>query len=318
MNKSVQYLALALIAQCLILATVLFSTQNESFEKENSLLEFDKSAITELVIGDSAGELSLIKNESEWTLPSYANLPVKTDRVEEVLEDLKNIHITWPVATSKEAATRFEVAMDNAQKSVKLKNGKEILAKLYFGTSPGFRKVHVRTGESDDIYAAEFSQHKISTKGEDWFNRKVLAYSGTITKVLIGDIEISKLADQWKVAGLDAESVDVTKVSDWVNNLNSLSVVRLIQGNDRDKLLVLDANFSVLVEGDQGAATYQFWKKGETFYVKRTDVDTLFEVANYEAEKYQTLNIDNFRKLDTLDDAGDDAGVGAPESPNSF
>lgn len=317
MSKTIQYLALALIAQALILATVLF-TKNQGTEVESiSLLDFEVSAVDSLIIGDGSGELEIQKQDGQWSLPGYGGLSVKTEKVNEVLDELAKLKTNWPVASSDEAADRFEVTVSNAQKSIKLKSGDEIVAKLYLGTSPGFRKVHTRAADDKNIYALEFSQYRISTKGEDWFDKNLLSYSGTINSVQVGDTTLTRDNENWQVSTLDTETVDSTKVENWIKNLGTLQVSKLVTGNEKDKLLVTDVNLEIQVDGDKGLALYKLWQKDDKYFIKRSEDQSLFEIATYQAKKYFELDLASFAIDDTSDETASDT-IGLPaESPPS-
>lgn len=319
MSKTIQFLTLALIVQCLILATVVFTkNQDVQQDKDGLLLTFDPTTIDSLIIGDGTGELELKKQGEAWSLPAYDGLPVKAEKVSEVLDELANLHTGWPIASSESAATRFEVTMENAQKSLKLKSGDEIIDKLYLGTSPGFRKVHARTSGDKNIYAVEFSQHRVSTKGEDWFDKELLSYQSEINKLKVGTTEIAKTDAGWSVSGLAQEQTDANKVSTWLKNLASLPVRKLINGNDKDKLLVLDPNLEIQVEGDGSAVAYKLWKKDEQYFIKRSDSERLFEIASYQAQKYFDLDVSSFKTEPPAEASGAQADPFSPEigSPN--
>lgn len=307
MSKTIQYLALALIAQALILATVLFTKNQGTDVKISSLLDFETSTVDSLIIGDGSGELEIHKQDGEWRLPGYGGLSVKTEKVSEVLDELAKLKTGWPVASSDEAANRFEVTVSNAQKSIKLKSGDEIVAKLYLGTSPGFRKVHARAADDENIYALEFSQYRISTKGEDWFDKNVLGYSGTINSVQVGDITLTRDNEKWLVSTLDAETVDSTKVENWIKNLGTLQVSKLVTGNEKDKLLVMDVNLQMQVEGENGLALYKLWQKDDKYFIKRSEDQGLFEIASFQAKKYFDMDVASFSLDDTSDETASDA-----------
>lgn len=294
MSKTIQYLALALIVQLLILATVLF-TKNQGTQTEGGLLlEFAPDSIDSLIIGDGTGELEIKKQDDGWYLPAYGELAVKNEKVTEILDELAKLHASWPVAATEEAAERFEVSKENAQKSLQLKSGDEIVGKLYLGTSPGFRKVHARVSEDDNVYAVEFSQYRVSTKGEDWFDKNVLGFQSPISSLKVGDTAFNKTETGWSVSGLPVDKTDSAEVESWLKNLSTLQVSKLITGNDKDKLLVLDPNLEIQVEGEGNVTAYKLWKKDDNYYIKRADNQQLFEIAPYQAKKYFELDVKTF------------------------
>lgn len=317
MSKTIQFLTLALIVQLLILATVLF-TKNQSTETEGGLLlEFAVESVDSLIIGDGTGELEIKKQGDGWYLPGYGELAVKSEKVTEILDELAKLHTSWPVATTEDAAKRFEVSKENAQKSLQLKSGDEIVGKLYLGTSPGFRKVHARVSEDDNVYAVEFSQYRVSTKGEDWFDKNFLAYKKPVSSLKVGDTQFSKTDAGWNVSGLAAEKTDAAEVEGWVKNIADLQVNKLITGNDKDKLLVLDPNLEIQVQGEGEVVAYRLWKKGENYYIKRADNQQLFEIMPHQAKKYFELDVSNFA-IDTGEAGENESADGTAQSQSSI
>jgi len=45
---------------------------------------------------------------------------------------------------------------------------------LYFGSSPGFRKVYVRQGHEEEVFAVEFDTSTMAVKTEDWIDKEIL------------------------------------------------------------------------------------------------------------------------------------------------
>ena len=77
---------------------------------------------------------------------------------------------------------------------------------LYVGTSPGFKRSHIRQEEDDDVYALEFSAYKASTKDSDWLDKSLLALP-SVKRIKGEDFELIKEDDtrNWSGAPLTAE-----------------------------------------------------------------------------------------------------------------
>ena len=299
MNKTIQYLAIAFIVQCLILGTVLFGKNSSSLQERSRFLEFDATSIDSLTIKDAQGELFLKKENGLWLLPDYGNLPIVTGKVEGVLDDLSALTVSWPIASSESAAKRFEVDMDNAQKSIKLKMGNEIIANMYLGTSPGYRKVHARNSDSDDIYAIEFSQHQISNKYEDWFDKGILQYDGELSKVSVDSLTAIKANDVWSIENYQEEvSLSPEKIAAWAKRFNNIQVSKLIEGTDKERVIVMDPVLTVNLEGNQGSSSLVFFKKDDKTYVKKAGDEALFEIAGFQADPIMNAGITDFQAED--------------------
>ncbi|MFA0039029.1 DUF4340 domain-containing protein [Vibrio chagasii] len=77
---------------------------------------------------------------------------------------------------------------------------------LYVGTSPGFKRSHIRQEEDDDVYALEFSAYKASTKDSDWLDKSLLALP-SVKRIKGENFELIKEDDtrNWSGAPLTAE-----------------------------------------------------------------------------------------------------------------
>ena len=185
-----------------------------------SLLDFDAAAIDALVIEESgATSLRLERNDAGWQLePASEGTPAlaaDADKVSETLDKLAGLSAPWPVATSGSARTRFEVADDKYQRAVHLEvDGKQV-ASLLLGTSPGFRRLHVRTPGDDRIFEADLAHFDFSVNADDWIDRAVLAASGDVTALERFDAwQLTLSEGSWSLAGESAADVATPAASD--------------------------------------------------------------------------------------------------------
>lgn len=289
MHKTIQYLGILLVIQLLILAIVLFGKGSADPEESGQFLDFDIATIDSVVIKDADAELTLSKDGGGWQLPDFANLPVQGDQVENVLRDLAALKVDWPVATTDSAAKRFEVQMENAQRSIKLKNDMEIVANLYLGTSPGYRKSHVRLSDSDDIYALEFAQHRVSSKHEDWLDKSILQYKGELKQVNVGEIQamLNKETDEgvWSLSNASGEKpIDPEKIAKWVKRYNNLQISKLVGADKRSEIISLEPVLTANLSGADGSSTRIFYQQDEQYFVTTGGQELVFEMSSYEAK----------------------------------
>ena len=182
MNRHVKALSLVLAVQLAVLAGVLFWNQRAASTPAGALLQVDRAKIDGIVIVDEKGaKLKLARTEGGWTLPDSRGLPADGEKVGQMLDKLIAASAPWPVATSSESAKRFEVAADKFQREIQLLEQDKVVGDLYFGTSPGFKKVHARRADSDDVYAVAFANYEATARADDWLDKALLKPNGDVT-----------------------------------------------------------------------------------------------------------------------------------------
>jgi len=108
------------------------------------LINAEAQVIDELVISDNSGELRLNKTEGGWVIPALGGLAANEIKLTTVLSDLLNLKSDWPVASATGSRSRFEVSEDKFNRRVDLLSSNANVGRIYVGTSPGFKKSHVR------------------------------------------------------------------------------------------------------------------------------------------------------------------------------
>ena len=130
------------------------------------------------------------------------------------------------MATTQSAAKRFEVTDSNFQKHISIFSGEDLLASVYLGTSPSFRKVHARQTDDSDIYAIEFSNYEAGTSASSWLDKELLQTSGTIKELeRIGAYTLILDNGNWTT---EADLLlDESKVRSYVDRFESLTVFNI-------------------------------------------------------------------------------------------
>jgi hypothetical protein len=176
MNRLGKILALVLAAQLLLVVVVFWPQSNEAAGTANSaLLTFDADTVNRIAISDADNTVILSRNEDGWRMPEYHGLPVDMDKLPAVLNVLPGLARGWPVANKASAQTRFEVAADDFQRRVDYMVDEQSTVSLLVGTSPGFRKVHVRIADANPIYAVEFNSFDLPAQAAEWLDKSLLS-----------------------------------------------------------------------------------------------------------------------------------------------
>ena len=203
MNRHVKVLTLLLALQLLVLAGILGWQQRSVATTTGNLLTIDRGKVDGVVIVDDKGQqIKLQRGDAGWMLPDARGLPADGEKISQLLDKLIAANAPWPVATSAESAKRFEVAPDKFQREIKLTDKDQVVADLYLGTSPGFKKVHARRAESDDVYAISFANYDATSRTDDWLDKTLLKPTGDITAVTRPDHwKLQHTGDTWTLDG---------------------------------------------------------------------------------------------------------------------
>jgi len=285
MNRHVKALTLLLAAQLAILIGVLLWQQRDVTAGGGQLLTIDRVAVDGiLIVDDSGAKLKLARAAAGWQLPDAGGLPADADKVTQLLDKLFEASAPWPVATTAESAKRFEVTPDKFQRHIQLLVGDQVTGDVFLGTSPGFRKVHARLAQSDDIYAITFASFEATTKVDDWLDKSLLKPAGEISSLARPDHwSLEKTGDSWVLAGLDSgETTKQDTAKDLVNKVANLRVMGVGEAPADDAKPVLE----LIAHTASGDFDYRFYRAQEKsdFVVARNGQSGYFRVAAYIGE----------------------------------
>ena len=205
MIKRISLLSTLLILQLLIIAYLLFDAGEEGGQNENALqYSFNPDSVSRLVISDGQSDdkesLSLMRLGDDWVLPDAHGFTVSKNLVSQLLKNISAVNSSWPVADTSESITRFELSDSNYQRRVSIfsKDLEVAGVDFYLGTSPGFRKIHLRNAGSDKVYSVNLNQLEFSVSADYWMDKSLLSIPGQIIKVEKLDAwTIEKRDDSW-------------------------------------------------------------------------------------------------------------------------
>ncbi len=283
MNRHVKALSLLLALQLAVLGGILLWHQRVASTPTGTLLQVDRAKVDGIVIIDDKGaKLALQRTDAGWTLPD--SQPVDAEKVGQLLDKLLAASAPWPVATSTESAKRFEVAPDKFQREIRLLAQDQVVGDLYFGTSPGFKKVHARRADSEDVYAVAFANYEATTRADDWIDKALLKPNGDVTALTRPDHwRVQRNGEVWTLDGIAAgETTKQDVVTDLVNKIANLRVMGATQAPAADSVPVLLLTAST-ANGEFDYRFYQPQPKGD-LVVTRNGHDGAFKVAAYVGE----------------------------------
>jgi len=282
------FILIGLLSAQLVLAVVLNLTGEDygTFQAEDRLLSFNRQAVDGLRIEDGTDSLVLKKQEGKWLLPESGNFPASQAHVKRLLDKLAALEKGWPVAKTRGAARRFTVDEEQFERKLTLFADDDAQATLYVGSSPGFRKVYVRPGDENDIFAVDFNTWEAEAKDDDWIDKGVLTLDESIVERLeMPGIIMQRQDVRLQVMNLEEnEQTNVEESSALLGKLTGLRVQSLL-GTDAEPEYRQDGpvlEVRITTEGG-GVLDYRFSKPQDaTYYVlKRSDLDFFFEVAEH-------------------------------------
>ena len=218
MNRAM--LAGLLALQALIVGVV-FAWNVRPPEEPDAFFDFNPDEITSLQILTDGHTINVNKVEDAWQLGD--GKPADTEKVSDVLSKLASAATGWPVATSSSTAERFEVTEDSFQKRLTLTAGDDVVADAYFGTSPGYRKVHVSQADGGPVFAIEFSNYELGSDSSSWLNKSLLRPEGLLQRLVHeGEYALNRVDDIWVAEG--GSKLDMTAVDKVIGRFENLNV----------------------------------------------------------------------------------------------
>ncbi|MGD9949541.1 MAG: DUF4340 domain-containing protein [Desulfobulbus sp.] len=265
------------------------------------LLAVQATAVDGLLLEDNEGhKLKLGKRNNHWLLPGSGNFPADSIRIQTLIEKLVNLQRGWPEATTSDAAGRFKVAPDNfVHRLTLLANGKT-LKMIYFGSSPGLRKLYLRVDKDPEIHSMTIAAHDLETKADDWIDTTVLHLKADqVARVHLPGLELEQGKDGLQPVGLQAgEEVVKDRRDMLVSRLTGLSISAIL-GKERKTEYGLDhpvLEYSVELK-DGSKISYQFGQAPKPAEAKDgnlppvTDNRYVLKVSNQE----QLLRVDGWQ-----------------------
>lgn len=275
MNRAM--LAGLLALQVLIVGAVL-AWNVRSPEEPDAFFDFNPDEITSFQILTEDHTIDVNKVEDAWQLGD--GKPADAEKVNDVLSKLASAPTGWPVATSSSTAERFEVTEDSFQKRLTLRVGDDVVADAYFGTSPGYRKVHVSQADGGPVFAIEFSNYELGSDNSSWLNKSLLRPEGALQRLVHeGEYVLNRVDDEWVAEdGVELDEATVDKVIGRFENLNVYTI--------SDAELPSEAKALLTWTDDQGETALSLYHlEEEDDWVATSDrIDGQYGISTYIAK----------------------------------
>jgi hypothetical protein len=240
MNRTrIAWLGGLLVLQLVAAAGLLFARGGFGEPETGPLLVFDAAKVDRLLIEESTDKsVTLVKRDGHWfvaqpgaaagggaNVPPTADLPADSGKIDELLEKLAGLKAPWAVATTASARERFEVGDENRQRRLLLESDGKTVGELLLGTSPGFRRLHVRVPGSDEIHEVDLTHFELATTADEWLDKDVLRPDGEISAISReGGWRLARSDDGWMLDDGAADSNAAEQMAERFANLRVLGV----------------------------------------------------------------------------------------------
>lgn len=310
MKKLITWLGIALAVQ-LMIAGGLFAAQGQRSTEDvaQPLLaferDFERDDVNRIVISTDESSVTMNKAENQWQLDGQQSLPVAESKLQGVIDQIEGIKTGWPVAQTDSSRERLEVADDNHQKRLQLYAGDELVSDLYIGTSPGFRKVHVRRAGEDAVYSVALNNYDLPARADEWLDKDLLKMD-ELTQIKGADFNLKNVEDTWTFVNeenQEALELDKDKAKELASAISGLHVLGVADQK------IEDAAVEIAVTGSEGEVKYQFAENDSKYYVTRNDIDAVFTLSKFDYERITKINRNQLAKQQAVpeEEAGENS-----------
>ena len=287
------------------------------FAAEENLLSFDRQSIDGLRIDDGMHSVVLIKHDGTWRLPDSGDFPASQQSVKRLLDKLAALQKGWPVARTRSAARRFKVDNEQFERKLALLSDADEKAILFVGTSPGFRKVYVRPGDEDEVFAVDFNTWEAEADADSWIDKDVLILdTSDVERVEMQGFVLQRVDGVLQVADLgDEEQTDDAASRALLGKLTGLRIQSLLgtenkpeYGQDEPAL-----EFKIIRVGGE-SLSYRFSRSQDTPYyvLRRSDLDYYLQVAEYLVDPVIEITREQLVQARTDAEAGESQDLERP------
>ena len=155
--------------------------------------------------------------------------------------------------------------------------GGDTLGDIFVGTSPGFKRSHVRKHGADEVYSVAINTFDLPVTASDWLDKTLLQVDNVVSVTIAGK-SIDKQKEKWVFDG--NENTDQEKVDEMIKVFEALRVTGISTLGSEN----LDFDTVVLKSGD-AEYEYQFASNDDDYLVVRKDIDAVFSIASANYDK---------------------------------
>jgi hypothetical protein len=275
----IRILSVLLLIQLAVAAWLLMPDDRGPVGRAALLDALSREQLTALTIRDGEGDsVTLTRTTDGWQLP--ASLPIDSSKLDTLLDALLASDPGFAIARSESAAKRFEVAPETFERAVELRTDSAAHT-VYLGSSPSFRKIHVRRDGEAEIFVVQLNNYDAPASASEWLDKTLLALPNP-TELEIDGLRLALGGERWlDDSGAEVDGETVTSL------LTALSSLRVSGVADEDEAAA--AQPLLRVDGDDSgrklALTLLHDEAEDRYYLRSDLYDTLFSASAYDAER---------------------------------
>jgi len=289
MTKAQTWLSGLLAAQLLLGAILFWGGRPDQTAQSQAFLSFEPPQIDKIVVGDGKQSVTLNRSADAWLIAELDKLPADANKLDAQLKRLSGLKTGWPVATTSGSHERFEVADGKFQRKLQFYRGDRLAGELLIGSTPGFKKSHVRKPGDTAVYAVEINQFDWPANPADWLDKSLLA-AKEIETIKGPDYAIRKQGQTWQFDSAQASASTDQGASEQLNPVKAMELSMALSGlrvaSQLDKIPEgAGKSVELQVGGPKGTWRYQFNRVGDGYFVRRDDRDQLFGISQLDFDR---------------------------------
>lgn len=317
MIKLKSKLSTLLFIQCLLIIAIFWTNyQSDSARQSQPLLSFNKNLVNRITITGSEKSIQLENKNNHWIIAGNEPklMPVDSKKLNILLDKLLSLKVNWPTSTSTSSHKRFEVTHDSFQKHLQLYSNNSVVGNIYLGTSPGFKKVHVRREGEDEVYSVQINSFDLPVESNEWLNKSLIrakditSISG-IDYMLIKEQETWKLSQKAIIDTANNSKLNKQKVEELTSTLTSINVEEIAN------IEIPKESLKIKVASNNILWIYTFFKDKENFYVQRNDIESPFKISENDYNNMTKTNLSSLIAEKTAYKEKDDVAKDVAQNP---
>ncbi len=298
MTSNIKILAGVLAVQLGLVTFFLMKKEpTAAFEATQNLLSIDFDKLDKIVIAPEKNDktkdakaLTLVKTDAKWLLPEHFSFPCSETKTSDFLKAMKEMKKSWPLGKTMLAAKKYSVVDDKFERKIDFYTGDKIVASLYLGDSPGFRKVYARVDKEELTFGIKFNTFDVPVNAKQWVNKEYYEIPKPLAKEITAP-GLTLIADNGKflVKDLDANhETDTTNSGNLVSKLLSPHFDEVL--GFKEKVDKGEKVLSYQVKTEKETVSFDFYRsKGGDSKAKQDDSkktekaaeDLVLEVSKY-------------------------------------
>jgi len=278
--KQWQSWLLIVFAVQVVLTVGIFAYQKMSTQSSSAqpLVSFPMDKVTKVVIRDAANSATLLKSSGDWLLPDLHQLPIDQTKLNDLLDKLKATKLTWPVATTSSSHERFEVSDDKFQRRIAFYQDDKKLGEFFLGTTPGFKKIHLRRDGDKEVYAVTLNQFDFASNAADWFDKHIIDVK-SLTSIKGADYQLQKAGQDWQLVGDESAKLNTSVLNQLTSGFTNVQILDVAKDTPQGESTLFN------ITGDGNTREYTFVKTADAHFVKRDDKDVYFKISQSDYEQ---------------------------------